>query len=142
MKLRQLSILLISLILIVSNCKKEDENLSIPDCNATISKVQFYTSQGNFVVQLEDRLAPITSSNFLKLVNQKFYDGIIFHRVMQGFIVQGGDPTGTGTGGPGYSIQDEFHEDLSNVEKTISMANSGPNSGGSQFFFNMTTMIF
>ena len=78
MKLRQLSILLISLILIVSNCKKEDENLSIPDCNATISKVQFYTSQGNFVVQLEDRLAPITSSNFLKLVNQKFYDGIIF----------------------------------------------------------------
>jgi cyclophilin family peptidyl-prolyl cis-trans isomerase len=142
MKLRQLSILLISLILIVSNCKKEDENLSIPDCNATISKVQFYTSQGNFVVQLEDRLAPITSSNFLKLVNQKFYDGIIFHRVIQGFIVQGGDPTGTGTGGPGYSIQDEFHEDLSNVEKTISMANSGPNSGGSQFFFNMTNNDF
>ncbi len=143
MKIKLSLLALISSILIVSNCKKEeDENLSVPDCTATISQVQFYTSQGNFVVQLEDRLAPITSSNFLKLVNQKFYDGIIFHRVMQGFIVQGGDPTGTGTGGPGYSIQDEFHEDLSNLEKTISMANSGPNSGGSQFFFNMTNNDF
>ena len=78
----------------------------------------------------------------MKLVNEKFYDGIIFHRVLQNFIIQGGDPTGTGSGGPGYSIQDEFHEDLSNIEKTISMANSGPNTGGSQFFFNMKDNTF
>jgi peptidylprolyl isomerase/peptidyl-prolyl cis-trans isomerase A (cyclophilin A) len=142
MKIKQLSILLITLLFTLSNCKKEDENISEPDPTATISEVQFYTNKGNFVVQLEDRLAPITSGNFLKLVNQKYYDGIIFHRVMKNFIVQGGDPTGTGSGGPGYAIQDEFHEDLSNIEKTISMANSGPNSGGSQFFFNMKDNTF
>ncbi|MEN8929227.1 MAG: peptidylprolyl isomerase [Flavobacteriales bacterium] len=142
MKTKQLSILLLSLFLVFSNCNKDEDNLSVPNPNATISEVKFSTSKGDFVVQLEDRLAPITSANFLKLVNEEYYDGIIFHRVMQNFIVQGGDPLGTGTGGPGYSIQDEFHEDLSNVERTISMANSGPNSGGSQFFFNMKDNSF
>tara|TARA_B110001469_G_C9647449_1_gene328063 strand:+ start:761 stop:1345 length:585 start_codon:yes stop_codon:yes gene_type:complete len=142
MKIKQISTLFIVLFLTLTNCKKEDENISEPDPNATISEVRFYTNKGDFVVELEDKLAPITSSNFLKLVNEKFYDGIIFHRVLQNFIIQGGDPTGTGSGGPGYSIQDEFHEDLSNIEKTISMANSGPNTGGSQFFFNMKDNIF
>jgi cyclophilin family peptidyl-prolyl cis-trans isomerase len=142
MKIKQISTLFIVLFLKLTNCKKEDENISEPDPNATISEVRFYTNKGDFVVELEDKLAPITSSNFLKLVNEKFYDGIIFHRVLQNFIIQGGDPTGTGSGGPGYSIQDEFHEDLSNIEKTISMANSGPNTGGSQFFFNMKDNTF
>ncbi|MFQ3336970.1 MAG: cyclophilin family peptidyl-prolyl cis-trans isomerase [Urechidicola sp.] len=142
MKIKQISTLFIVLFLTLTNCKKEDENISEPDPNATISEVRFYTNKGDFVVELEDKLAPITSSNFLKLVNEKFYDGIIFHRVLQNFIIQGGDPTGTGSGGPGYSIQDEFHEDLSNIEKTISMANSGPNTGGSQFFFNMKDNTF
>ena len=142
MKIKQISTLFIVLFLTLTNCKKEDENISEPDPNATISEVRFYTNKGDFVVELEDKLAPITSSNFLKLVNEKFYNGIIFHRVLQNFIIQGGDPTGTGSGGPGYSIQDEFHEDLSNIEKTISMANSGPNTGGSQFFFNMKDNTF
>ena len=142
MKIKQISTLFIVLFLTLTNCKKEDENISEPDPNAKISEVRFYTNKGDFVVELEDKLAPITSSNFLKLVNEKFYDGIIFHRVLQNFIIQGGDPTGTGSGGPGYSIQDEFHEDLSNIEKTISMANSGPNTGGSQFFFNMKDNTF
>ena len=142
MKIKQISTLFIVLFLTLTNCKKEDENISEPDPNATISEVRFYTNKGDFVVELEDKLAPITSSNFLKLVNEKFYDGIIFHRVLQNFIIQGGDPTGTGSGGPGYSLQDEFHEDLSNIEKTISMANSGPNTGGSQFFFNMKDNTF
>ena len=142
MKIKQISTLFIVLFLTLTNCKKEDENISEPDPNATISEVRFYTNKGDFVVELEDKLAPITSSNFLKLVNEKFYDGIIFHRVLQNFIIQGGDPTGTGSGGPGYSIQDEFHEDLSNIEKTISMAKSGPNTGGSQFFFNMKDNTF
>lgn len=136
MNYKHITILIITFTLIFTNCKKDDNVETDP--NATISEVQFYTSKGNFVVQTEDRLAPITSKNFLKLVNQEFYDGIIFHRVIQNFIVQGGDPTGTGSGGPGYTIDDEFNLDLSNTEKTISMANTGAdNSGGSQFFFNM-----
>ncbi len=80
---------------------------------------------------------PITAGNFKKLVEQGFYDGTIFHRVMANFMIQGGDPTGTGTGGPGYKIKDEFVEGHSNLRGTISMANSGPNSGGSQFFINV-----
>jgi len=98
----------------------------------------FETSMGSFKVELfEDRM-PITAGNFIKLAEEGFYNGVIFHRVMPGFMVQGGDPTGTGTGGPGYTIEDEFVEGLSNVKGTISMANTGaPNSGGSQFFINL-----
>ncbi len=106
------------------------------------TEVTFYTNHGDFVVEMADELAPITSGNFLDLVNDEFYDGIIFHRVIEGFIIQGGDPNGNGSGGPGYTIDDEFHEDLSNVQGTISMANSGPNTGGSQFFFNMDNNTF
>jgi len=141
MKFKYLTIFIVAFALTLTNCKKEDNVETDP--NATISEVEFYTSMGDFTVQTEDKLAPITSKNFLKLVNQKFYDGIIFHRVMQNFIVQGGDPTGTGSGGPGYTIDDEFNLDLSNTEKTISMANTGAtNSGGSQFFFNMKDNSF
>ncbi len=101
------------------------------------TEVTFYTSEGNFTTMMYDSLMPITTGNFLDLVDSNYYDGIIFHRVISSFIIQGGDPTGTGTGGPGYSIPDEFHNTLSNITKTISMANSGPNTGGSQFFFNL-----
>ena len=99
--------------------------------------VTFYTTMGSFEVELMDTLKPITAGNFKTLVNDKFYDGVIFHRVMNNFVIQGGDPTGTGSGGPGYSIPDEFDSTESNLEKTLSMANSGPNTGGSQFFINM-----
>lgn len=142
MKIKQISSLLIVLLFTLTNCKKDTEENAETDPTATISEVKFYTQTGDFIVQLEDKLVPITSRNFLSLVNQKYYDGIIFHRVIQNFIIQGGDPTGTGSGGPGYTIDDEFNVDLSNVEKTISMANSGPNSGGSQFFFNMLDNTF
>ena len=99
--------------------------------------VTFFTTEGNFEVEIYDDQAPITGGNFLDLVEDKFYDGIIFHRVIDGFMIQGGDPTGLGSGGPGYSIDDEFIQGLSNVQKTISMANAGPNTGGSQFFINL-----
>lgn len=99
--------------------------------------VTAFTSEGNFELEIYDNIVPITAGNFLDLVNDKFYDGIIFHRVIDNFMIQGGDPTGTGTGGPGYSIEDEFHTDMRNIKKTISMANSGPNTGGSQFFINL-----
>jgi peptidylprolyl isomerase len=101
------------------------------------NQITFYTSMGDFVVEMYDTITPITSGNFIDLVKQKYYDGIIFHRVIDNFMIQGGDPTGTGSGGPGYSIQDEFDSRASNVQKTISMANSGPNTGGSQFFINL-----
>lgn len=104
--------------------------------------VTFFTTSGNFEVEIYDDIAPITGGNFLDLVNAKYYDGIIFHRVMDNFMIQGGDPTGTGTGGPGYTIADEFAPNLSNVQKTISMANAGPETGGSQFFINLVNNPF
>lgn len=106
------------------------------------SVVTFYTTQGNFEVELFDSIVPITAGNFRTLVENKFYDGVIFHRVIKSFVIQGGDPTGTGSGGPGYTIPDEFDTSLSNVKKTIAMANSGPNTGGSQFFINMVNNTF
>ncbi|MDD1679701.1 MAG: peptidylprolyl isomerase [Methanomicrobiales archaeon] len=80
---------------------------------------------------------PVTAGNFERLARQGFYDGTLFHRVIDGFMIQGGDPTGTGRGGPGYTIPDEFVRTHSNVRGTIAMANAGPNTGGSQFFINL-----
>jgi len=106
-------------------------------------KVVLETSKGEITIQLYGDM-PITSGNFEKLVSQGFYDGIIFHRVIDGFMIQGGDPTGTGRGGPGYSIKDEFTHQGGNKNNkgTISMANSGPDSGGSQFFINLVDNNF
>lgn len=102
------------------------------------TQVTFYTTKGVFVVTMEQTKRPITTANFLKLVNQKFYDGIIFHRVVAGFVIQGGDPTGTGSGGSGVTIPDELSPAYSNVQKTIAMAKtSAPNSATSQFYINL-----
>ena len=103
-----------------------------------MTRVTLETNKGNIVIQLYDDM-PITTGNFEKLVKQGFYDNTIFHRVIDGFMIQGGDPTGTGMGGPGYTIQDEFTHAGGNKNKrgTISMANAGPNTGGSQFFINL-----
>lgn len=96
------------------------------------------TSMGNIAIKLFDDKAPITTANFKKLVSQGFYNKTIFHRVIDNFMIQGGDPTGTGTGGPGYEIQDEFSPELKHNKKGIvSMANAGPNTGGSQFFITL-----
>jgi len=95
------------------------------------------TNLGNIELQIFTGTMPLTGGNFIKLVKQGFYDGIIFHRVIPGFMIQGGDPTGTGMGGPGYKIADEFTKTNRNLKGTISMANAGPNTGGSQFFINV-----
>ncbi len=100
------------------------------------AKVLLSTSMGDITIQLYDDM-PITAGNFRKLVEKGFYDGTIFHRVIDGFMIQGGDPTGTGRGGPGYAIKDEFTNHNKNERGTISMANAGPNTGGSQFFINL-----
>ncbi|MGQ0562343.1 MAG: peptidylprolyl isomerase [Gemmatimonadota bacterium] len=98
----------------------------------------FETSAGNFEVELFEDKAPVTSKNFIDLAEKGFYDGTIFHRVIDSFMIQGGDPTGTGRGGPGYTIKDEFHKDLRHTEPgLLSMANAGPNTGGSQFFITL-----
>ena len=100
--------------------------------------VTFETNHGTFKAEMFEDAAPVTAGNFLKLVRDGFYDGIIFHRVIDGFMIQGGDPTGTGTGGPGYKIKDEFAPGLSHTDEGIfSMANAGPNTGGSQFFITL-----
>ncbi|MGZ4911237.1 MAG: peptidylprolyl isomerase [Halobacteriota archaeon] len=100
------------------------------------TKVVLNTSMGNITLELFDDM-PIIAGNFRKLVEKGFYDGTIFHRIISGFMIQGGDPTGTGRGGPGYAIKDEFTDHNRNERWTIAMANAGPNTGGSQFFINL-----
>ena len=101
-------------------------------------KATFETSMGSFTVELYDGLAPGTAANFEKLAREGFYDGTTFHRVIAGFMVQGGDPKGDGTGGPGYTIEDEFGEGLRHSSAgVLSMANAGPDTGGSQFFITL-----
>src|SRR5688572_5966654 len=98
----------------------------------------FDTNLGKFSIELFDDRAPITTKNFTDLVDKGFYEGVIFHRVISGFMIQGGDPTGTGRGGPGYTIKDEFNPTARHdAEGVLSMANAGPNTGGSQFFITL-----
>jgi peptidyl-prolyl cis-trans isomerase B (cyclophilin B) len=95
----------------------------------------FDTDKGTIRIELFADKTPKTVANFEKLVNKKFYDGLIFHRVIPDFMIQGGCPDGRGTGGPGYKFEDEFHPDLKHDGPGIlSMANAGPNTNGSQFF--------
>src|ERR671919_69794 len=99
---------------------------------------KFETNLGTFSVELFEDKAPVTTKNFVDLIEKGFYDGVIFHRVIKGFMIQGGDPTGTGRGGPGYTIKDEFHKELKHTDAgLLSMANAGPNTGGSQFFVTL-----
>ncbi len=108
--------------------------------NKVSNIVLLKTNQGDIKIKLYDDM-PVTAGNFKKLANEGFYDNIIFHRVISGFMIQGGDPTGTGSGGPGYTIADEFKGHKNN-RGTISMANAGPNTGGSQFFINLADNNF
>jgi peptidyl-prolyl cis-trans isomerase B (cyclophilin B) len=97
--------------------------------------VKLETSRGDVELELYAEHAPKTVNNFVFLINDSFYDGVIFHRVIDNFMVQGGDPDGTGRGGPGYRFEDELvGNPLKHESKVISMANSGPNTNGSQFF--------
>jgi len=129
-------ILIISLILLIflGGCEGDKMN----------SKVKLETTQGDIVIELYEKEMPITAGNFRNLVEKKYYDGVIFHRIIDGFMIQGGDPTGTGMGGPEYKIKDEFTK--TNLDRndrgTISMANAGPNTGGSQFFINLVNNNF
>jgi peptidylprolyl isomerase len=126
--------------------------LLLAGCGGNMDTATFETNQGTFKIKLFTEDMPITTGNFIKLAKEGFYDGTRFHRIIgprkappNGFMIQGGDPLSKdpakqamwGTGGPGYSIKDEFSSNNRNNGGTISMANSGPNSGGSQFFVNL-----
>lgn len=97
-------------------------------------QIRLVTTKGEIVFSLFDDTAPNTVSNFVYLADGKYYDGVIFHRVIEGFMIQGGDPTGTGMGGPGYKFADELRDDRTYTRGTVAMANAGPNTNGSQFF--------
>ena len=102
-----------------------------------MSKATLQTNAGPIVIEFFDDDAPKTVENFRKLAGDGFYDGVIFHRVIPDFMIQGGDPEGTGTGGPGYTFEDEFN-DHKVVRGALAMANAGPNTNGSQFFIVTT----
>ena len=102
-----------------------------------MSTAQMNTSHGTISFELFDEDAPETVANFRKLAGDNFYDGVIFHRVISGFMIQGGDPEGTGRGGPGYTFGDEFNQHKV-VRGALAMANAGPNTNGSQFFIVTT----
>jgi peptidyl-prolyl cis-trans isomerase A (cyclophilin A) len=110
--------------------------------NAQHSELTFYTTMGNITIQLADSLVPRTVDSFQVRVAKKFYDGLIFHRVINNFMIQGGDPMGNGMGGPGYSTPDEYHPTLKNKRGSLAMANSGPNTNGSQFYINLVDNAF
>jgi cyclophilin family peptidyl-prolyl cis-trans isomerase len=98
-----------------------------------VSNATLHTSEGAIELELYPDAAPKTVENFEKLSRDGFYEGVIFHRVIPDFMIQGGDPTGTGTGGPGYEFEDEFNEHRV-TRGALAMANAGPNTNGSQFF--------
>lgn len=110
---------------------------SAPDLTIDASKdykATLDTNHGEIVIEFDPGRSPLTVNNFVFLANDGFYDGVIFHRVIENFMIQGGDPTGTGTGGPGYRFRDEIDGAGSYSRGTVAMANSGPNTNGSQFF--------
>ena len=108
----------------------------------TCTGVTLTTNKGDITIAFMNTDAPVTVANFCTLAKKGFYDGVIFHRVIAGFMIQGGDPNGMGTGGPGYTFADEIHANNRNAAGTIAMANAGPGTNGSQFFINVADNAF
>lgn len=110
---------------------------SAPDLTIDLDKTYtatLDTNHGEIVIELDAARSPLAVNNFVFLANDEYYDGVIFHRVIEKFMIQGGDPTGSGTGGPGYRFRDELEGDGDYSRGTVAMANAGPNTNGSQFF--------
>ena len=131
---------LLALLVFVTGCFAAGQvNNDKKGANQVANRIAvFETNKGTFEIELFEDKVPVTTKNFIDLVDKGFYNGLIFHRVIDGFMIQGGDPEGTGMGGPGYTIPDEFNKDLRHDSECIlSMANAGPNTGGSQFFITL-----
>lgn len=110
---------------------------SAPDLTIDLDKTYaatIDTNHGEIVIEFDAARSPLAVNNFVFLANDEYYDGVIFHRVIENFMVQGGDPTGSGMGGPGYRFRDELEGDGDYSRGTVAMANAGPNTNGSQFF--------
>jgi peptidyl-prolyl cis-trans isomerase B (cyclophilin B) len=104
-------------------------------------RIVIHTSKGDIEATLFPAKAPVTAANFLNLASRKFYDGLTFHRVVPRFVIQGGDPLGTGSGGPGYRFENEVHDSLSHVNVgALAMANAGPDTNGSQFYVTIDSL--
>ena len=104
-------------------------------------RIVIHTAKGDLEATLFPSKAPVTAANFLNLASRKFYDGLTFHRVVPRFVIQGGDPVGTGSGGPGYRFENEVHPSLSHVNVgVLAMANAGPNTNGSQFYVTIESL--
>ena len=127
--------MLVAAALLVGMMRTGDEGTGSASSSQS-NTVLLKTSMGDVKLELYEDM-PVTAENFKSLALKGFYNGVVFHRVIDGFMIQGGDPTGTGAGGPGYTIKDEFTDHNKNARGTISMANAGPNTGGSQFFINL-----
>ena len=136
---KALVFLLVTFVLFTTGCSAAGMNDKDKGAKKMANPIAvFETNHGTFEIELFEDKAPITVKNFIDLAEKGFYNGLIFHRVIDGFMIQGGDPNGMGTGGPGYTIPDEFHKDLKHdSEGVLSMANAGPNTGGSQFFITL-----
>ena len=144
MKLTIWIVALIVLFSMASGCVENDVDQKSTDTSTAPARIDqetvdnriatIVTEKGVIKIELYENRAPITTKNFIDLAESGFYDGLTFHRVIRSFMIQGGDPLGSGTGGPGYVIPDEFHPELKHTTGTLSMANAGPNTGGSQFF--------
>lgn len=134
-------VIVIAIVFLIINHSKAPQSQNSPTSMHTIT---IETTKGTIVFQTYDNDAPKASQNFITLANKDFYNGIIFHRVINGFMIQGGDPTGTGRGGPGYTFADELDSNtpsgkIGYVRGTVAMANSGPDTNGSQFFIMHAT---
>ena len=139
---RTAMVLLAAMLIMMTGCFAADSKSSAD--NGGTEKVAnriavFETNKGTFEIELFEDKTPVTTKNFIDLAQKGFYDGVIFHRVIDGFMMQGGDPEGTGMGGPGYTIEDEFLPELTfDGEGILAMANTGrPHTGGSQFFITL-----
>jgi len=138
MNFKKVGILLIVGVIFMLDSNVEAKTGVIQPVNPKNPIAVIETELGTIKAELFEDKSPITVSNFIILVEKGFYDGIIFHRIIKDFMIQTGDPQGTGMGGPGYTIQDEFHPRLKHSQAgVLSMANAGPNTGGSQFFITL-----
>ncbi len=127
------------------NTEVSNLDFTKPEMQIDVTKTylaNFSTDYGDFQIKLYAKDAPITVNNFVTLANKGYYDGLTFHRIVDGFMIQGGDPNGDGTGGPGYQFENEIHENYKNNRGTIAMANAGEDTNGSQFFVNLVDNNF
>jgi len=152
LRLLTLTGILIAVLVLSAGCAKQPEKTTATTVQVSPITMQpvpidawkharIETTMGNITIALDPAM-PVTAGNFESLVRKGFYNGLIFHRVIDGFMIQGGDPAGTGGGGPGYVIKDEFTANNQNNRGTIAMANAGPGTGGSQFFINLADNNF